>query len=83
VEEGRIKVEEREGRVRDFRELDMSANKHEFSLRWVKGEKVRRHPVGNVREDEDERPDAVTMKERLHSATVELRLRSGSLEMSF
>jgi hypothetical protein len=40
---------EKEGRVGDFRELDRSTNKHEFSLRWVKRE-VRRHPVGNVRE---------------------------------
>jgi hypothetical protein len=36
-----------EGRVG---ELDRSANKHEFSLGWVNGEKARRHPVGNVRE---------------------------------
>jgi hypothetical protein len=43
----------KEGRVGDFRELDRSANKHEFSLGWVKGEKVRRHPVGNVREKEN------------------------------
>jgi hypothetical protein len=41
---------EKERRVRDFRELDRSADKHEFSLGWVKGEKVRRHPVGDVRE---------------------------------
>jgi hypothetical protein len=26
---------EKEGRVGDFRELDRSANKHEFSLGWV------------------------------------------------
>jgi hypothetical protein len=38
------------GKVMDFRELDRSANKHEFSLGWVKREKVRRHPVGNVGE---------------------------------
>jgi hypothetical protein len=44
---------EKEGRVRDFRELDRSANKHEFSLRWVKREKVRRH-LGNVREERTE-----------------------------
>jgi hypothetical protein len=51
VDEGRIGGRgEKEGRVRDFRELDWSADKHEFSLGWVKGEKVRRHPVGDVRE---------------------------------
>jgi hypothetical protein len=38
---------EKEGRVG---ELDRSANEHEFSLGWVKGEKARRHPVGSVRE---------------------------------
>jgi hypothetical protein len=49
VVEGRIwGGGEKEGRVGDFRELDTSANKHEFSLGWVKREKVRRHPVGNV-----------------------------------
>jgi hypothetical protein len=42
---------EKEGRVGDFRELDRSANKHEFSLGWVKREKVRRQPFGNVREE--------------------------------
>jgi hypothetical protein len=31
---------EKDGRVRDFRELDRSTNKHEFSLGWVKREKV-------------------------------------------
>jgi hypothetical protein len=39
VEEGRIGVEERERErevLGDFRELDRSANKHEFSLGWVK-----------------------------------------------
>jgi hypothetical protein len=43
--------EENEGRVVFFRELDRSVNKHEFSLGWVKREKVRRYPVGNVREE--------------------------------
>jgi ssDNA-binding replication factor A large subunit len=41
---------EKEGKVRNFRELDRSADKLKFSLGWVKGEKVRRHPVGDVRE---------------------------------
>jgi hypothetical protein len=45
---------ENEGRVGDFRKLDRSTNKHEFSLGWVKREKVRRHPVGNVREERTE-----------------------------
>jgi hypothetical protein len=55
VEEGRIGVEERKREGwGDFRELDRSANKHEFSLGWVKREKVRRHPVGNVREERTE-----------------------------
>jgi hypothetical protein len=53
VEEGRIGVGEREGRVGDFREQDRSANKHEFSLGWVKRE-VRIHPFGNVREKSTE-----------------------------
>jgi hypothetical protein len=44
-------VEEREGRAGALRELDRSSNKHEFNLGWVKREKVRRHPVGNVREE--------------------------------
>jgi hypothetical protein len=50
-EEGWFGVEERkrEG-LGDFRELDRSANKHEFSLGWIKREKVRRHPVSDVRE---------------------------------
>jgi hypothetical protein len=30
---------EREGRVRDFKKLDRSANKHEFGLGWVKTER--------------------------------------------
>jgi hypothetical protein len=45
---------EKKGRVGDFGELDRSANKHEFSLGWVKTEKVKRHPVGNVREKSTE-----------------------------
>jgi hypothetical protein len=43
---------EKEGRVGDFRELDRSANEHEFSLGWIKREKVKRHPVSDVREKE-------------------------------
>jgi hypothetical protein len=45
---------ERKGRVGDFRELDMSVNKHEVGLGWVKREKIRRHPVGIVREKSTE-----------------------------
>jgi hypothetical protein len=56
VEEGRIGVEQskREGLGILESWLDRSANKHEFSLGWVKREKVRRHPVGNVREERTE-----------------------------
>jgi hypothetical protein len=39
---------EKEGRVGDLRELDRSANNHEFSLGWVKRDKFIRHPVGIV-----------------------------------
>jgi hypothetical protein len=42
---------EKEARVGDFRELDRSANKHEFSLGWVKREKIGRHPVSDIREE--------------------------------
>jgi hypothetical protein len=45
---------EKEGRVGDFRELDRSANKHEFSLGWVKREKIGRHPVSDFREERTE-----------------------------
>jgi hypothetical protein len=45
---------EKEGRVGDFRELDWSANKHEFSLGWVKREKIGRHPVSDIREERTE-----------------------------
>jgi hypothetical protein len=49
VVEGRIGVEERKSKgFWDFRELDISANKHEFSLGWDKREKVRAHPVSSV-----------------------------------
>jgi hypothetical protein len=41
---------EKEGRFGDIRELDRSANKHEFSFGWVKRQKVRRHPVGSIRD---------------------------------
>jgi hypothetical protein len=50
VEEGGLRWKRERGKVEDFRELDRSANKHEFGLGWVKREKVRRPPVGNVRE---------------------------------
>jgi hypothetical protein len=41
---------EKEGRVGDFTELYI----HEFSLGWVKRDKVRRDPVGNAREKRTE-----------------------------
>jgi hypothetical protein len=44
----------KEGRIGDFRQLDRSANKHEFSLGWVKREKIGRHPVSYFREERTE-----------------------------